>query len=859
MVERINPYIAGAPVTNPAMFFGREDVFAWIERNIAGRYADNTLVIHGQRRVGKTSVLKQLDHHLSDRYVSVFFDLQGRTHTTLDHFLWRLAREIVRALHTRHGIALPKPELGPFSQDLEYFPGVFLAEVREALGERHLVLVFDEFDSLEEPAAKEMLAGDLIPYFSRMLHGTENLNFIFSIGSSGHKLEHMQADYTDFFRSALYKKISFLEPAQARQLIVEPVQDTMMYEPPAVARVLAVTSGHPYFTQLTCHELFAQCERTDDWGIGVDDVEAVLPEVIERGTVNLKFVWDDATDPERYTLAALALLGGPVRKAEVLAALRKYKVRISDEEVGAALLNLGSKDVLTDKNTFTVDLLRLWLLRNRPMERVVEELGEKHPIAVRYSQIAEEYREQGELDAALESYQRALSAAPDYIPVHLGIAEVYREAERWEEAAAAYRAVLDLDGENVQAQTGLCDAYITLGDTLQEAGDIAGAMRSYQQVLDIYAEHTEAQERLADLDRVATVQRQLARSRERQEVDDWYAEARRALSEGDYGKAAGFLHKVVARDSEYRDAKQLLVRAETAAGKRKQRRGLRQLIAGVGVTGAVIGLVVIACLAVVVGWGLVNGWAPLIQTPTPTPTATHTPTPTSKPTSTPTDTPTSTPTSTPMPTDEPMPTSTATLIPTPTGPIPGFIEESLGDGWTLYTHPAGGYSIELPETWVTYDMTDEAMTRLMLSSADLDPVTKNNIETMLESELIVFLLFGGSFDVTGDSPPVFVYVFKSDMLAGADPDLFLEQMKASPDIVVVEDGIIEVNGVRAARIVYDMEVPDGYGGVLYTRFVQVMIPTKETAFVITAATTTTHFAAIEGTFERIISSFEWVE
>jgi tetratricopeptide (TPR) repeat protein len=540
----------------------------------------------------------------------------------------------------------------------------------------------------------------------------------------------------------------------------------------------------------------------------------------------------------------------------VLTALQKYKVRISDEEVGAALLNLGSKDVLTDKNTFTVDLLRLWLLRNRPMERVVEELGEKHPIAVRYSQIAEEYREQGELDAALESYQRALSAAPDYVPVHLGIAEVQREAGQLEEAAAAYQAVLDLDEGNIQAQTGLCDTYITLGDTLQESGDIAGAMKCYRHVLDIYAEHTEAQERLADLDRVATVQRQLARSRERQELDDWYAEARYALSEGDHDKAAGFLHKVVDRDPEYRDAKQLLARAEAVVGKHKQRRGLRQLVAGVGVTGAVVGLVVVACLVIVVGWGLVNGWAPLIQTPAPTPTITPTSTPT--PTATPTATPTPSPTDTPMPTDESTPTATATLIPTPE-PEQGFIEDPLGDGWTLYTHPAGGYSIELPETWLTYDMTNEDMVKLMLDSAALDPVTKQNIETMLESDLIMFLLFGGSFSVTGDSSPVFVYIFSSDMLAGMDPDLFIEQMKTSPDLVVIEEGIVEIDGIQSARIVYDIEVPDGSGGTVRSRFVQVMVPTRETAFVITAGTTGTDLTAFEDTFERIINSFELLE
>jgi predicted AAA+ superfamily ATPase len=105
MVDKlVNPYIAGAPVTEARMFFGREDVFDWIQNSLVGKYADHMLVIHGQRRVGKTSVLKQLGNRLPKRYIPVFFDLQGRTHTTLDRFLWWLAREIVRVLKQERGM-----------------------------------------------------------------------------------------------------------------------------------------------------------------------------------------------------------------------------------------------------------------------------------------------------------------------------------------------------------------------------------------------------------------------------------------------------------------------------------------------------------------------------------------------------------------------------------------------------------------------------------------------------------------------------------------------------------------------------------------------------------------------------------
>ena len=224
MTTHINPYVAGAPVTDKRMFFGREDVFIWIEQNIGGQFSDNVLVIHGQRRVGKTSVLKQLGNYLPDKYIPVFFDFQGRTHTTINKFLYRLAREITRTLAREHGIAISRPDSAEFERDAEYFANIFIPQVRETLGDKNLLLVFDEFDTLEERTSRDMLGQYLVPYFSRMIHGAKKLNFIFSIGSSGHKLEDMRAEYTNFFRVGLYKRISFLNEENSRRLIVEPVQ-----------------------------------------------------------------------------------------------------------------------------------------------------------------------------------------------------------------------------------------------------------------------------------------------------------------------------------------------------------------------------------------------------------------------------------------------------------------------------------------------------------------------------------------------------------------------------------------------------------------------------------------------------------
>jgi tetratricopeptide (TPR) repeat protein/photosystem II stability/assembly factor-like uncharacterized protein len=496
----VNPYIAGAPVTETSMFFGRDDVFDWIKRSLTGQFIDHILVVHGQRRVGKTSVLKQLQHRLPERYIPVFFDLQGRTHTTLDRFLWWLAREIERVLLQDRGIAISRPEREAFIDDPDFLETQFLPQLHDHIPDCNLLLTFDEFDTLEEEAVKEELARPLIDHLRRLM-GKEGLNFIFSIGSSGRKLENMQASYTEFFKAALYKKISFLEKEDAFTLITRPVEGVLEYDRGAVKRIYEVASGHPYFTQLVCHELFSHCQKTSQRKVEKADVEAVLDDVVERGTVNLKFVWDEASDLEKWSLAALAHMEKDYSAKDLDGFLQKQRVRFNQQELQLALLHLREKDVLTDENRFVIYLLQRWLQKNRPMERVREELTELNPIANRYIEIGLEFQSSGLYEKAIESYQEALAVDPGNLQAQVNIAAVYLQQENYVSAVEEYQKALAVDDEDVAARAGLCEAHLALGDLSLDRGRIKEAIRSFEEVLAINAEHTEARQRMADIQR----------------------------------------------------------------------------------------------------------------------------------------------------------------------------------------------------------------------------------------------------------------------------------------------------------------------------------------------------------------------
>lgn len=492
MPEKINPYIAGAPVLETRMFFGREDVFSWIERSLSGKFVDHILVLHGQRRVGKTSVLKHIGNRLPKDYIPIFIDLQGRVNTTLPRFLWWLSREITRALE------MPEPERGRFESDPDYFETSFLEEVENKLGDQVLLLTFDEFDTLESTSAQEGLA---LPFMAILKHLMDHkkLNFIFSIGSSGRKLENMQAAYTSFFKQALYRKISFLGEGDARDLITKPVESIMKYELDAVDYIYEITSGHPYFIQLICHELFSVCQKSGKWQVGKADVEGVLDAVIERGTVNLKFVWDEASELEKWALAGLSQFERGADLSELEKQLKKFKVRFIHQDLESALLHLREKDVLASGNRFVIHLLKLWLVQNRSLEQVREELNKVNPLVSRLLQVGHEYLDQGELEKAIDAFQEALQAEEDNYEVRMGLAGAYMAREDYGRAAVEYEEILTLYPEDVATQSGYCESYLSLGDFRFAMGRLDEAEYAYQQALKINPRHADGCKRMARL------------------------------------------------------------------------------------------------------------------------------------------------------------------------------------------------------------------------------------------------------------------------------------------------------------------------------------------------------------------------
>jgi AAA+ ATPase superfamily predicted ATPase len=358
-----NPYIVGKPVREDELFFGREEDFQYIRQNLRGEYRDNIIILHGQRRTGKTSILYQLRKLLSNEYIPVLIDMQGMLDEGTDAFLYSIATQIYRGM--RDGSDIPRPRISDFrEQPGTYFRDEFLEQVQQNSNGKSLILMFDEFELLEERVNGGKLDGSIFGYLRNLMQHGEGINFIFS---GTHKLEEMSSGYWSIlFNIALYRKITFLEREDAEDLIVLPVKDYFDYDPLAIEKIIRTTAGHPHFTQLLCHALVNHRNSKKINYITVQDVTDVMDEVAETGQIHIQYIWRESSSDAKVFLATLL--------SRIRDLLEEYKIDIDLPSVIESLSNRDVIEVESGHYRFMIDLVRYWVDKNKSMQEVMEEV-----------------------------------------------------------------------------------------------------------------------------------------------------------------------------------------------------------------------------------------------------------------------------------------------------------------------------------------------------------------------------------------------------------------------------------------------------------------------------------------------------
>ena len=347
-----SPYIVGNPVDRDAMFFGRTGIMDQIRRQLGGRDHANVILLEGNRRTGKTSILQQLGKEGTlPGWITVYCSFQDTDSVSTRNVFRLLTLNTAKALFGA-GIEtwipnLPRPEAdkpdkytfqsaldGAFSDGHPYETlARYLETAIDGAKPRGILLMLDEFDKLQE-GIDHGTASPRVP--ENLRHLLQHQSGLGAIITGSRRLKRLRADYWSALFGIGYRiGVSALPEADARLLVTEPVAGRLRYLPQARDRIVELCACHPFLIQSLCTRVFNEAATTNDRAITLAVVERAVTETV-RDNEHFQTLWSYAGSERRRLILALC-----DRLADEPDAVSTYLLRTMLEKQGVPVRREG--------------------------------------------------------------------------------------------------------------------------------------------------------------------------------------------------------------------------------------------------------------------------------------------------------------------------------------------------------------------------------------------------------------------------------------------------------------------------------------------------------------------------------------
>jgi ABC-type branched-subunit amino acid transport system substrate-binding protein len=507
-----NPYILGRPIHERDKFFGRESLFHFIEDNLS--QGVKVILLHGQRRIGKSSVLQQISNFIqSKEFIFVQFDLQDKSQSSLSNIIHNLAT----AINDHLGIDADKlqtPNSGQLEQNINLFSEVFLPNLYEEIQHKKIVLLLDEFDVAYNDSSEINIVEQetLFPYLKKLLKDQDKLFIIPVIGRYLNDLPNLLT----LFKDAPNQKIGLLDEISAERMITEPGKGTLIYRNEAIKKILQLSAGHPCFTQVICCTLFEQAREKNKWSIERDDVERILKKAVEKADSFLQSFWHVLTLEERIIMSTVAeaqkisIERGRRFTEEPLDLLIKNGIN-QTEQLSEAWERLIENHYLSDDGRkIRVELIRCWLLQYHPLQYEIKSFQTEESQTELQTQenqedilnnligVANYWRQQGQDLLALQLYEQALAINPNNFDIVVSLADGYLQVNDFEKSLQIHKKLFEADSQSYRE--GYLDALSEYGHHLIIQREYTPAKEQYKKILEIEPQLKLAAQRILEIE-----------------------------------------------------------------------------------------------------------------------------------------------------------------------------------------------------------------------------------------------------------------------------------------------------------------------------------------------------------------------
>ena len=322
-----SPYIVGNPVDRHEMFFGRTDIMDRIQRQLGASTHANVILLEGNRRTGKTSILRQLGKEdVLPGWIPVYCSLQDaegddRTGGITTRNVFKLLARTTGWALSDAGVetwfpGLPERNTGrpyklAFRDALnQTFVGehafetfeLYLSAAVEAASPRRVLLMLDEFDKLQE-GIDAGITSPQVP--ENIRHLLQHQPGVSAIITGSRRLKRLREEYWSALFGLGYRiGVSSLSMDDARRLVTEPVEGRLAYLPQARDRLVELCARHPFLIQSLCNRVFEQAAATSASTVTVDAVQQAATEMV-RDNEHFRTLWDYTGSARRGLLLAL--------------------------------------------------------------------------------------------------------------------------------------------------------------------------------------------------------------------------------------------------------------------------------------------------------------------------------------------------------------------------------------------------------------------------------------------------------------------------------------------------------------------------------------------------------------------------
>lgn len=244
-------YAGGNPVDDEAMFFGRKTLVERIIRYLSTGSLGQCFMLYGQKRSGKSSVIKQVEKKLQS---PVFF-VSVTAGTFTPGRLWvSFVRMLLQQIEFRledEGHTLPSS--WPSETHRENNPLEAVQQVLRYLArqDRRIAIAVDEFTYIYENAQND------VESFMRGWKALLQQQAFNAVVIGQDTMPRFKRAYPNEFVVAHDVRLTYLERAEAERLASVPIpfEGATRYRGQAAHRLFDLTAGSPFFLQIACDRL----------------------------------------------------------------------------------------------------------------------------------------------------------------------------------------------------------------------------------------------------------------------------------------------------------------------------------------------------------------------------------------------------------------------------------------------------------------------------------------------------------------------------------------------------------------------------------------------------------------------------